>query len=358
LCCSKTMKIAVTGSSGFVGSAVVREALSRGHVVVATVRDASKWSDFLFSLPLATKENLTLVSADVEVAGSLDEAFRGCEVVIHCAAAVKLTAPDPQREIVDVAVNGTRNALESALKAKVRRFVLTSSLAAVVGDAEKHDGEPETLPPVTEENWNKTANLGNSPYELGKTQAERFLHEFVSETGKGFGSGLEVVAVCPGCVFGPVLHASHVAGTSPQVARDLIVGTFPALPRLGFPCVDVRDVAALHLVAAERPAAEVQGHRFIAVSSPSWLWFKDMADALRDRLKLPITARKLPNFLMYVAAVFDKRLSFGWLGSNLGRSMNVQNAKAVALLGRPFISATDAVVATGESIIALGLDKK
>ena len=111
---------------------MVRQLLERGYRVRGTVRSLSKSGqyEFLSSLPGAA-ERLELVEAELLVPGSYDAAATGCDVMIHTASPYKVNAKNPQRDLVDPAVNGTLNVLRSAKAAGVRRVVLTSSLAAI-----------------------------------------------------------------------------------------------------------------------------------------------------------------------------------------------------------------------------------
>ena len=106
--------VCVTGASGFVGSQIVALLLAQGYGVRATVRslhDPGKYN-FLSGLPGAD-ERLELVEGDLLQEGSYDSAVAGCTAVIHAASPYFLDAEDPQRELVDPAVNGTLNVLNS-----------------------------------------------------------------------------------------------------------------------------------------------------------------------------------------------------------------------------------------------------
>ena len=122
--------ICVTGVSGFIASWIVKGLLDRSHRVRGTVRNAAKGAPHLQILPGAD-ERLELVSADLMRDGSFDAAVAGCDAVIHTASPYILDAKDPQHDLVDPAVMGTKTVLESCLKApSVKRVVLTSSMAA------------------------------------------------------------------------------------------------------------------------------------------------------------------------------------------------------------------------------------
>jgi len=129
--------ILVTGGSGFIGAAVVRQLLQAGHQVRALVRPTSARTNL---------EGLTIEIAegDLRDAGSLTRAMAGIRVVFHVAADYRLWARRPQ-EIVDTNVEGTRALMEAALRARVERIVYTSSVATLKA---RSDGAPsdETFP--------------------------------------------------------------------------------------------------------------------------------------------------------------------------------------------------------------------
>jgi uncharacterized protein YbjT (DUF2867 family) len=212
--------VCVTGATGYVGAYVVKELLARGYRVRATVRDPSdtKKAAHLTALPRAV-EALELSAGDLERQGSFDEALRGCDLVVHTASAVTLAAKDPQREIVDVAVNGAKNVLSAAVRAKVSRVVLTSSVAAVAGE------DRPLCHLFTEADWNETATVKSDAYGLSKVLAERAGREIARD------AGLTMVSILPSLVLGPVMTAQHLR-TSPAVLFEVMSGKWPGVPDL------------------------------------------------------------------------------------------------------------------------------
>ena len=150
--------VCVTGASGFVGSQIVVDLLERGYQVCATVRDPSNTEKYGFLLDLpGAREGLTLHRGQLLEEGCFDEAMEGSDFCIHTASPYVLDAEEPQRDLVDPAVQGTENVLRSATKAGVQRVVLTSSMAAVTD-------EPESDKVLTEEDWNEKSSLERNPY--------------------------------------------------------------------------------------------------------------------------------------------------------------------------------------------------
>jgi len=164
---------------------------------------------------------------------------------------------------------------------------------------------------------------------------------------KAAGREKDLAVINPSGIFGPLLDEDP--GTSAQIVVRFLNGGVPAVPRLSFAFVDVRDVAAAHVAALTAPGAG--GHRFpMGERNLSLLEF---ANILRGRF--PQYARKLPrfelpNWAVRVYALFDADVR-GNLGE-LGVVKKLDSRDVVALLGRDLIKAEDAVVATAESLIA------
>ena len=236
--------VLVTGASGFIASHIVGQLLARGYRVRGTVRSLKKEKDLapLRALPGAD-ERLELVEADLLTPGAYDGPAAGCEYVLHTASPYTLEAKDPQRDLVDPAVGGTRHVLAACKRAgTVKRVVLTSSMAAITD-------EPEGDHVLTEDDWNDKSTLDRNPYYLSKTLAERAAWAFVDEEAPPF----DLVVINPFLVIGPSVGPG--LNTSNQLFVDLLAGTYPGVMSLTFAFVDVRDVADAHVRAMETPSA-------------------------------------------------------------------------------------------------------
>lgn len=236
--------VLVTGAAGFVASHIVRELLARGYRVRGTVRSLAKDKELapLRALPGAA-ERLELVEADLLSATAFDGPAAGCEYVLHTASPYALDVKDPQRDLVDPAVNGTVNVLAACHRAgTVKRVVLTSSMAAITD-------EPDSDKVLTEADWNERSTLDRNPYYLSKTLAERAAWRFVEGEKPGF----DLVVVNPFLVIGPSIGPG--LNTSNQLFVDLLAGTYPGVMNLTWGFVDVRDVALAHVAAMETASA-------------------------------------------------------------------------------------------------------
>lgn len=340
--------VAVTGATGYLGSHLIALLTARGYRVRAVVRDPgnAEKTEHLRRIAQGAAHPLELVAGDLLSPGSYDAAFAGCEAVFHVASSVRLRAKDPQREIVDPAVQGTRNVIASIRKAgTVKTLVLTSSVAAIAGD-----GLPEHHV-FTEADWNNTATLKDDPYPLSKTLAERAawdLHRALPEAER-----FRLVAMNPVVVQGPLYTRAHYR-SSPNMIGDIVFGGFPACPRIFLNLVDVRDVALAHLRALERPAAE--GRYLLHAEG---LWMQDVGRLLAPRFpELPVRTRRLPDLALYAASLLDKRLSFAWVRRTVGKVSRMDASRARADLGLTFRPMEETLVETCRSFLELGIGKK
>jgi len=227
------MKALVTGASGFVGAAVARALEAAGWEVRCLIRATSD------------RRNLQALSAEIVLgdltdARSLARALAGCETVFHVAADYRLWARDPN-ELYRTNVEGTRNLLEEARRARIERVVYTSSVATL---GIPRDGTPgDEATPVR-----LTDMIGH--YKRSKFLAE----ELVREWARGAG---EVVIVNPSTPIGPGDVKPTPTG---RIIMDAARGRMPAYVDTGLNVVHVDDVASGHLLAFERGRA---GERYV-----------------------------------------------------------------------------------------------
>lgn len=179
-----------------------------------------------------------------------------------------------------------------------------------------------------------------------KAIAERAAWDFMTAEG----GSLELAAINPTGVFGPILGTA--APSSVELIARLMKG-MPGCPRLFFGVVDVRDVADLHIRAMTDPAAK--GERFIAASGDIMSMLQ-IASVLRSRLgeaARNVPTRALPNWLVRFAARFDATLKS--VVPLLDNTRRATAAKAERLLGWTPRPPEDAIIASAESIVSLGL---
>jgi dihydroflavonol-4-reductase len=222
--------------------------------------------------------------------------------------------------------------------------VLTSSFAAI------GYGQPHRATPFDETNWTNPSGEDVQPYVKSKTIAERAAWDFVEREG----GDLELSVVNPVGVFGPVLGPDY--STSILLVQRLLDGAMPGCPRLCFGLVDVRDVANLHIRAMTHPAAK--GERFLAVAG-DFMSIVEIARVLKSRMGAAarrVPTRQLPNWLVRIAAMRDPAVK--QILPELGKRKNATSEKARRMLGWAPRSNEEAIVATAESLVRLGLLKR
>ncbi|SHJ30170.1 3-beta hydroxysteroid dehydrogenase/isomerase family protein [Shimia gijangensis] len=166
--------VMITGATGYVAGWIVKGLLDAGLTVHAPVRDPdnSEKLQHLTNLAANSAGEIKFFKADLLDEGSYDEAMQGCAVVFHTASPFTINVKDAQKELIDPAVNGTRNVLTQARKTdSVKRIVLTSSCAAIYTDASDCAKAPNGT--LTEDIWNTTSSLDYQPYSYSKTLAEK-----------------------------------------------------------------------------------------------------------------------------------------------------------------------------------------
>lgn len=339
-------KVLVTGGSGFIGSHCILQLLAAGHEVRTTVRSLQREAAVRAMLQQGGCEpgaRLSFAVADLEQDAGWLKAVAGCDHVLHVASPFPPTLPRHEDELIVPAREGALRVLRAARDAGVRRVVLTSSFAAI------GYGHPPQAAAFDETSWTDVDGGDVQPYAKSKTLAERAAWDFIAREG----GALELAVVNPVGVFGPVLGPDY--STSILLVQRLMDGAMPGCPRLHFGVVDVRDVADLHLRAMTDPAAK--GERFLAVAG-DFMSIRGIAVALKDRMgsaarKVPTL--QLPNWLVRLAALRDP--SVKQILPELGKRKNATSAKAQRLLGWSPRLNEDAVVATAESLVKLGLLK-
>lgn len=334
-------RVLVTGGSGYVASFCIAQLLNEGVAVRTTVRSLAREPEVRAAVGRLAKDSagrLEVVAADLTADDGWPPACAGCSAVLHVASPLPSKNPKHDDELVGPAREGALRLLAAAKGGGVRRVVMTSSTAAVTY------GFGSRREPFTEADWSDPQNRSDSSaYERSKVIAERAAWDWHAREG----GTLELVTVCPGAVIGPVLGRDFSA--SIDIVKKLIDGSLPGLPRFGWPLVDVRDVADLHVRAMRGDRAA--GQRYIG-AGPFW-WMADVARTLRERV--PEVARKvpryrLPNWLVRLTSAFDPVVR-GRL-FELGKERPVSADKARHELGWTPRPNEDAVVDTAKSLVA------
>ncbi|CAI9113882.1 OLC1v1014577C1 [Oldenlandia corymbosa var. corymbosa] len=232
--------VCVTGAGGYIASWIVKLLLERGYTVRGTVRNPDDAKNNHLRELEGAKERLTLCKADLLDYESLREAINGCDGVFHTASPV---TDDPE-QMVEPAVIGTRNVINAAAEAKVRRVVFTSSIGAVYMDPNR---DPEKV--VDESCWSDLDFCKNTKnwYCYGKTVAEQ---EAVKEAEL---KGVDLVVINPVLVLGPLLQPT--VNASVLHILKYLTGSAKTYANSIQAYVHVKDVALAHILLYETPSA-------------------------------------------------------------------------------------------------------
>ena len=330
---SANARVLVTGATGFIASRIIEQLLARGYRVRGTVRSLKNEASLapLTALPRAT-ERLELVVADLNTEGAFDAPAQDCDFVIHAASPYVLTVTDPQKDLVDPAVEGTRRLLSACAKSpSVSRVVVTSSMAAITD-------EPSSDHDLTETDWNTKSTLQRNPYYLSKTLAEKAAWDFMERETPAF----SLVVINPFMVIGPSLAPS--LNTSNQIFVDILKGAYPGIMQLAWGFTDVRDVADAHVRAIETPSAN--GRYLCAgdVVTMKALVALLKANGWGEGHKLP--RMSLPNILVKLASLTQPSGVGSYLRTHVGRVPRYSTAKIRHELGMTFRPAAQSILDT------------
>ena len=329
--------VLVTGGSGFIASHTLLQLLAAGHRVRATVRSAARASELGSQLK---DDRVSFFVADLEADTGWKSAVNGCDYVLHTASPLPRGVPKHEDELIIPAREGALRVLRAARDAGVKRVVFTSSFAAI-----GYGHEPMSAP-FNEKTWTDPTH-DVSAYVKSKTLAERAAWSFIASEG----GSLELSVVNPVLVLGPALSADY--STSLYVIQRMLDGGMPGCPQLYFGIVDVRDVADLHIRCMTHPAAK--GERFLATAG-DFLALIEVAKVLKTRMgpmARRVPTRQLPNWVVRVGSLVSPQLR--QMLPEVGKLKNGTHEKARRLLGWTPRSSEEAIVATAESFVRLGL---
>ncbi len=340
--------ITVTGGTGYIASWIVKDLLEAGHEVRITVRQKNKVEKYqhLLDIESNSEGSLSIYEADLMAEGSFDEAIKGAEVVMHTASPFHLDdKDDPQKNLVDPAVNGTKYVLSAANKSgSVKRVVLTSSLAAIYGD--NIDMTNLGISAYNETYWNTSSSISHNAYSYSKTQAEKAAWAMAEVQDEW-----DLVTIHPGFVLGPSL-TKRVDSTSINTLLRILRGELAiGSPDLEFIFSDVRDISKGHMLAAFTPKAS--GRYIIANESGGLI---DLGNYLGQKYgsTYKVPKHKVPKFLVYLMAPM-LGLTRTYVKNNIGYPLRADNTRSQKELGMTYYSLKDTVLDHAAQLIEDGL---
>ena len=333
--------VLVSGGSGYIAGFLIRQLVAEGWMVHTTVRSLDKEAR-VRELLAVDNSRVKFFAADLNADKGWAEAMAGCSHVAHVASPLPMGVPKDANELIVPARDGALRALRAAKAAGVKRFVMTSSVAAI------SYGRGRGVHHFTEADWTDLSKPGLTPYIQSKTVAERAARDWLAQEG----GGMEYCSICPSVVLGPVWSNDYSASVS--VVKMLLSGRMGACPDIGFGIVDVRDVADLHVRALKAP--NMAGERFIA--SGRFMKLREVADVLRAQLgdeARKVTTRNVPDWMVRVGALFNP-LARAVVGE-LGSVRNQSAAHAQQVLGWATRPVEASIVDTARCLLDLGIVK-
>ncbi|XP_050238399.1 cinnamoyl-CoA reductase 2-like [Mercurialis annua] len=243
---SDKQNVCVTGAGGYLASWLVKLLLSNNYIVHGTVRDPCDEKNAHLKELENAQTNLKLFKTDLLDPQGLCAAIEGCVGVFHVASLLPPPGqPTLKEELMEAAVIGTQNVLTACSKAKVKKIVVVSSVAAIV----MNPSWPKDRV-MDEESWSDVELCENIKkwYFLSKTAAEKEAWDYAKR------HGLHMITVCPSLIIGPLLQSTMNA-TSLHLLQLLRDGSESVDNGL-IPYIDVRDAAESLLIVYENPEAE------------------------------------------------------------------------------------------------------
>jgi dihydroflavonol-4-reductase len=271
---NSTMKVFITGATGFVGHHVAKALAAEGADLRLLTRKTSNLA------------NLEGISGDTVVGDlcdpvSLNSALGGCDAVVHVAADYRLWIPDPAA-MYKANVDGTRELLRMAREAGVKRFVYTSSVATMHF---RTDGIV-----INEDTPVALADM------VGHYKRSKFLAE--QEAISAAKIGRQVIILNPTTPIGPNDRKPTPTG---RIFVDFLNGKFPAYMDTGLNLVDVSEVARAHLLALTKGAP---GRRYILGGEN--LTLKQILDKMSAITGIPSPTVKVPFAVAATYAFFEE----------------------------------------------------
>ncbi len=324
----KSKPVMVSGATGYVAGWLVKELLDAGITVHAPVRNPEDTAKLLYLNKLAENSSgkLKFFKADLLQQGSYFEAMQECELVFHTASPFINKVKNPQTDLVDPALIGTKNILNTANNCKtVKRIVLTSSVAAIIGDSIDCKNYPNGI--ATEEQWNFSSTINHQAYSFSKTVAERAAWEICNMQNRW-----DLVVINPSLVIGPGINP-NATSESFKLVKQLGDGTLKmGAPEIYLGAVDVRDLAVAHFYAGYFPQAK---GRYI-ISNEN-ITFLKLAQILSEKYgnAFPFPKGFLPKFLIWLLAPlsgFKRKM----ISRNVGYQWLASNSKSIEQLGMKY----------------------
>ena len=330
-------KVFVSGGSGYIAMYCIKILLKKGYFVVTSVREKSQIDLVKNSL---SNHGISFENIEFKILNLLNDdgwidALEGCEYVLHLASPV-IPGKVDEDLLVKPAVEGMERCLNAAIKNGAKKFVQTSSYAAIYGRKNHNNQHRDT-------DWTDLSNSKIMPYEVSKTKAEKNMWEIAKK------ANLDACAINPVLVLGPSM--TGVLSMSNRVTIKKIF-SLPFIPDISISIVGVQDVAEAHVMAMENDDAT--GNRFLL--SEKTIKLKELCNILFEAGYKKAPRYLIPNFLLKLVAIFIPSLRL--IASRLGSDEKLFTDNANNILGWYPKSVDSEIVNSAKQLYDVGILKK
>ena len=287
-------KVLVTGASGFIAIHCIHELIRKGYKVKGSLRNINREDEVRKTFQKDSENHkLEFCKLDLLNDAGWDEAASDCDFLLHIASPFTIEEPKKESLIIDPALEGTLRALNAAKNSsKVKKVVLTSSMAAIAYGHDKKLCTPEDWTDITKD-------VG--AYVKSKTIAEKAAWDFVKNNKA---NSFSITTIHPGMVFGPLL-TDDIDGASAGLLSKMSNGKIPALPNAYFTVVDVRDIAKLHV---ESLCNNKSDYKRIIATSPQGINIMEISNILRKIGYKKTPQNFIPTKMINSLAPFNKEM--------------------------------------------------
>jgi len=304
-------KVFVSGGSGYIALHTIILLLRKNYFVVASVKDKYKIEVIKQCLQ---ENNIDISKIEFYVLDLLydkgwDDALKGCEYVLHMASPV-IPGNVEMDLLVRPAVEGMTRCLNAAIKNKAKKFVLTSSYAAIYGNLKNR---------FSDDDWTDLNRKDLMPYEISKTKSEMGMWEIV----KNSEYKIEACSINPVLVLGPSV-SGVISMSNKQVLSRIL--RLPFIPNISVPIVGVKDVANAHLMAMENKNSN--GKRFLI--SEKTVNLIHIAKILKSN-NVNVSTIVVPDFIVRLFSFFVPSLRA--ITKRLNKKEHLEPKNAQSILG-------------------------
>lgn len=323
-------RVFVSGGSGYIALHCIKKLLLRGYCVRTSVRSNQKITLIKTSLDKLniTTKNIDFCILDLLKDDGWDNATKNCDYVIHTASPV-IPGKVKSELVVKPAVEGLKRCLNSALKNNVKKFVLTSSYAAIYGNSKNE---------YNDNDWTDLGKKDLLPYEISKTMSEQEMWNIVKESK----NKIYACAINPVLVLGPSL-SDVISITNKLTIKKILKFIF--IPKVRISIIGVNDVAEAHILAME--SAKANGKRFlISEKTVDLVYLANLLNKSGHKRKPYLI---LPNFIVKILSIFSSYLKL--IAKRLGNNEKLHTNNLNRILGLYPNSVDDEIISSAEQIL-------